>query len=148
MDKLVAIFKKYKSIILYIFFGGVTTLVNIGTFFILNKLLLSTTSINEDISVNIANIIALLTSILIAYLTNRKWVFDSKANGGKEIFREIVTFFSCRGLTMLLDMGIMNLFVVVLGYNELLIKILANIIVIILNYVLSKLIIFRNKKNI
>ena len=82
-------------------------------------------------------------AVLFAYLTNRSMVFHSTAAGAQEIMKEIGSFFACRLGTGVVDWAIMFVFVTVLHFNDMIIKILANIIVIILNYVLSKFVIFK-----
>lgn len=82
-------------------------------------------------------------SVLFAYVTNRRWVFESRVIGGAAIAREMGTFFGARILTGLLDTGIVVLLVDRFGMPKLLIKIASNVLVIVLNYVFSKLVIFR-----
>ncbi len=130
------LFRKYKEGILYLFFGGCTTLVNIAAYWLCDKIGLSTT---------LSTCIAWGLSVLFAYVTNRRFVFESKASGVRAICREMLSFFSCRLATGLLDLGIMVLFVDVLKCPGLLVKILSNVLVIVLNYVFSKLWIFRKK---
>lgn len=92
-----------------------------------------------------STVLAWVFSVLFAYFTNRKWVFHSKATGTQAIVKEIVSFFGCRIATGVVDWACMFLFVEVLSFNDVTIKILANVLVIILNYVASKLIIFKQK---
>lgn len=136
MEKLKELFLKYKSFILYVFFGGCTTLVNIISYAICARCFsMGTVS---------SNIIAWILAVTFAYITNRTMVFESKANDTTSIIREIISFFSCRLLTGGLDLLIMYVFVDIVGANDLIMKIISNIIVIILNYVASKLLIFKN----
>lgn len=88
-------------------------------------------------------VIAWIASVLFAYVTNRKWVFHSEANGINEISKEICSLFMCRLVTGVVDWACMWIFVEILNFNDVLIKILANILVIVLNYVASKIFIFR-----
>lgn len=125
---------KYKEILLYLIFGGATTLVNIVVYALCTKIL----SINWQIS----NIIAWILAVLFAYITNRKYVFESKTSN---IFGEMLSFFSFRFLSFILDMGFMYLFVDMIQMDDMLAKIIVQVIVIVLNYVFSKLFIF--KKN-
>lgn len=130
---------QYKSIILYLVFGGFTTLVNIGTYaFCARKLNFSTI---------ISNLFAWFFSVFFAYITNRQWVFNSKASTMKEIVSEILSFFYCRLVTGILDLILMYVFVDSIGVNDFIMKIISNIIVIVLNYIASKVIIFRQKKD-
>ena len=137
MKLLKELFIKYKSIIMYLFFGVCTTLVNIISYYIFAHILKS--------GVMFSTIIAWILAVLFAYVTNRKWVFKSYAKSKKEIFNEIVSFFSCRLATGFVDWLCMFIFVERIGLNDVIIKTLANILVIILNYVASKLIIFKKK---
>lgn len=136
MEKIVNIYKKNKEIINYLIFGVLTTLVNIIVF---------------EISANwihihylVSNIIAWFLSVLFAYITNRKYVFESN---DQEIGKEMAKFFSSRLATLGLDMVIMWLLVDILTANNLLAKIIANVLVVIGNYVLSKLIVFNDKED-
>ena len=133
---MINLFNKYREVIAYLFFGGCTTLINIISFWICVRLF--------SISATISTIIAWFLSVLAAYLTNRTWVFNSKASGIKEITSEITKFFSCRILTGLLDLVIIYVFVERLGFYDMLIKIISNVIVVIANFVASKLIIFKS----
>ena len=134
------ILNKYNKIILYLFFGVCTTIVNIISYYVMAHLLHK--------SVMFSTVVAWILAVLFAYITNRKWVFDSKANSSKEIFNEIISFFACRLATGVVDWLMMFILVEKIGLNDIVIKIIANIIVIILNYVASKLIIFTDKKRL
>ena len=92
-----------------------------------------------------STVIAWVLAVLFAYVTNRKWVFHSKAVTRQEIVREGISFYLCRLGTGVLDWLGMYVMVDVLHWNDLIVKIAVNIIVIILNYVASKLIVFRKK---
>jgi putative flippase GtrA len=93
-----------------------------------------------------ATIMAQFPSIVFAYLTNRKWVFHSQASTFKEYASEIASFFAARIGTALLDMAIMFIFAEQMGLNDMVIKIVSNVVVIVLNYVASKFWIFKSKK--
>lgn len=129
------IYKKYKEQILYLFFGGCTTLINIAAYFCLTRY----AKMNEYA----ANIIAIVLAVIAAYISNKLWVFKSKSFSPKIFIPEMLKFFGCRAFSMLLDMGILWLGMGVLGVCDILIKIFANIIVIIVNYIASKFIIFK-----
>ncbi len=131
------LFFKYREVVLYLFFGGCTTLVNIGAYFVLDVM---------GISTAFSTVMAWLLSVLFAFITNKIFVFSSRSSGHRGIFKEGFSFFSCRFLTGVLDLVIMLLFVDKLGLNGLLIKVLSNILVIALNYVFSKLFIFKGSK--
>lgn len=132
-----ALYEKYKDLIPYGIFGVLTTLANIYVYkFCAHTLKLGTTA---------SNALAWFVAVLFAYLTNRKWVFHSEAKGAKEIWREVLTFYAGRIATGLLDMANMWVFVDALHLNDMVIKWLSNIVVILLNYVLSKKVIFKHK---
>ena len=137
MDKILELCKKYKSVILYLVFGVLTTIVNIVAYFLLDFNRLFNTVINTSI--------AWVVAVIFAYVTNKKWVFESKVEGFKDNFKEMMSFFGCRIATGLMDVGIMFVFVDILRYDDMIIKIASNVLVVILNYVGSKLLVFRNK---
>ncbi len=123
-------FNRSYEVLSYLFFGGCTTLVNIVTFWLLRLL---------KLGVYTSNTIAWVLSVLFAFITNRLFVFQSKG----KILKEIVSFFGFRLLSLLFDMGIMYLFIDVFKWNDIVSKIIANIFVIIINYVFSKVFIFK-----
>ena len=135
---LMQLIKKYKDILLYGIFGVLTTVVNIVTYWVAAHPL--------GLSVMVSTVIAWIAAVLFAYVTNRKWVFHSQAEGTKEIVQEIVSFFACRLATGVVDWACMFIFVDLLHFNDVIIKAAANVLVIILNYVASKLVIFKHKK--
>lgn len=131
------IFKKLltKEIILYIIFGIFTTIVNIGSFYILTTIF----KLNE----NISNTIAIILAVVFAYITNRKLVFNSNATSLMELFSEACKFFSARLFTMIVEfLGFILLFNI-LHIPNLISKITITILVIILNFFLSKFFAFK-----
>ena len=133
------IYLKYKEIINYLIFGVLTTVVSLLTYYLLVYTILNP---NNPIELQIANIISWITCVTFAYITNRKYVFNSK---DKNIIKEIIKFYSSRLSTLFIDMLIMFIFVTKLNFNDKIIKIIVQIIIIILNYILSKLLVFKNK---
>ncbi len=133
-----ALYQKYREIILYGVFGVLTTVVNWGGYWFLADI--------AHVPYLASTVIAQVLAILFAYLTNRKWVFESKAKGTKEVLGEMLRFFSARGVSLLLDLGCMYAGVDLLHINDKLMKLLANVVVVIANYALSKLFVFRKKK--
>ena len=136
---MIDLIKKNKDILAYLFFGVCTTLINIVSYYLMAHIL--------NLGVIVSSVIAWVLAVLFAYLTNRKMVFHSEAKTLKEICKEILLFFSCRVSTGILDILMMWLFVDIIGFNDVIIKMVSNVIVIILNYVFSKLIIFNGEKN-
>ena len=128
--------EKYKDVILYLVFGVFTTVVNIVTYWVCVHLL--------GTNVMVGTILAWALAVFFAYVTNRTMVFHSSATGKGEILKEIGYFFACRLGTGVVDWVIMFVFVTVLYFNDMIVKIAANFIVIVLNYVLSKFVIFKH----
>lgn len=126
---------KYWDIFPYIFFGICTMMINTISYYISTHLL--------KCSIMTSTILAWLLAVLFAYLTNRQWVFKSNTHGTNAILKEMLSFFACRLATGFADWGCMFIFVIILEMNDVVIKAMANILVIILNYIASKLIIFR-----
>ena len=139
ISKLQNILRRHKDIVLYGFFGVMTTLVNILSYWIMVRVF--------RCSVMCGSVIAWITAVLFAYITNRKWVFHSEATGYDKVLREIASFFLCRLATGVLDWGCMYVFVEMFHLNDMLIKTISNIIVILVNYLASKLIIFKAVEN-
>lgn len=135
MDSIKKLLLQHKAVIFYLFFGGCTTIVNIASYAVCARIL--------NLGTMVATVIAWFLAILFAYITNRKWVFGSSATSSRAILLEAFTFFSCRLTTGLADVGMMWFFVVFLGCNDIVIKIVANIAVIVMNYIASRWIIFR-----
>ena len=137
MEKIKELYTKYKEIINYLIFGVLTTVVNIVTYAIFARLF----HVDEVVS----NIIAQIISILFAYVTNKIYVFESKSTKLKDVLREMVSFFGCRIFTAVLDTLLFSFMIKILFMNDLIAKCITQVVVIVLNYVFSKLIIFRKK---
>lgn len=139
MQKVKEIIKKIltKEVILYIFFGVVTTLVNLITFYILTKVF----SWNE----NISNIIAIVFAVIVAYITNKDMVFHSKANKFKEKFQEFVKFIVGRMFTMVIE-WVGGALMFLTPIPQMISKLIVTIIIIILNFFISKFLVFKKNK--
>lgn len=124
-----------REILLYLIFGVLTTAVNILSFAFLTRCL--------SLGTILSNVIAWFLSVLFAYATNRKWVFQSDAKGFSAVFKETVGFFSGRITTGIFDTCVMYVFVDLLNFNDMLMKVISNLIVIVLNYIISKFLIFK-----
>ena len=138
IDNHISWYNKYREGLLYLFFGALTTLVNIVSFFLLRQF---------NIEIYVSNVLAWLISFLFAFITNKVFVFESKNKSAKENTRELVSFFVFRVVSLCFDMGCMYLLLQVLNINEMISKIVANILVIILNYIFSKLFIFKKESD-
>ena len=130
--------KKYKDVIPYLFVGVCTTLVNVVSYWICAHVF--------SLATMPSTVIAWIAAVLFAYITNRKWVFHSDAHTGKEILIEMISFFGCRLATGFVDWGCMFVFVERLELNDVIIKIGANVLVIVLNYIASKMVIFKTQR--
>lgn len=136
MKTLMKLYHQYEAVISYLFFGGLTTLINIVVFGLLNRVM----------DYTIANVFAWLVSVIFAFVTNKLWVFKSKSMELGTFAWELLSFFGFRALSLLVDQGIMILGVSVLHGNALLVKIIDQFVVVAINYVFSKWIIFRTTK--
>ena len=127
------IYQKHKEPLLYIFFGGVTTLVSLGSF----ALFVRVFAWNELV----ANVLSWVLSVFTAFITNRIWVFSGSREGS--FGKQLLSFYLGRTATLALEEGLLLLFVTWLQQDALLIKLLAQILILILNYIISKLFIFK-----
>lgn len=137
-------YRKHQEGMRYLVFGALSTIVNILSYTIFSALILKGIE-SESLRVNISEIIAFIVSVIFAYITNKLYVFNSKTNGFKDLMREITSFFSCRIFTEIISILMMNA-AVWLNINDILMKIVSNIVVIILNFVFSKILIFKDNK--
>lgn len=139
MEKIKELYTKYKEVINYLVFGVLSTIVNFFTYFISARLI----GIDEVISSGISWFCA----VLFAYITNKVFVFESKTHGIKEFVKEIVSFFLARIISgALCDVGTFAIMVKVLHINDIISKVVTQVMVVIVNYIFSKLIIFKKKK--
>lgn len=133
-----------KETILYLIFGVLTTLVNLGVKY---ALLFTVLNADNPFELQVSIIISWIVACLFAYITNRIWVFESKS---KNIIMEMLKFFGARLVTLGMEMLIMYIFVTALGLNSdmwvIIWTIVTQILIIIGNYVLSKIFVFKNKK--
>lgn len=137
IDKINELIIKYREIIVYIIVGGLTTLVNWGAFYLLSLVLDS--AVPWKLALN--NTISWVAAVLFAYPLNRKWVFQSK---NPEVFKEFCGFTASRISTWIIEIVIMYVCVDLLKWNQYLSKyLIASVVVIILNYVFSKMLVFR-----
>ena len=128
---------RYKEIIMYGIFGAGATLINIVAFYLLHTV--------AGMALVPANIIAWVLAFIFAFVTNKLWVFESKSWAGEIVLKEFLGFFAARLFTLVLDTALMWLLVEKLHWNDLLSKVIVNVIVIVVNYVASKLWIFKDK---
>lgn len=129
-----------KETISYLIFGVLTTIISILTFEILTKTFLSP---ENPIKLQVANILEWIVGVTFAYITNRKFVFKSTE---QNIFKEIIKFSGARLLTLFLDMFIKFIGITILNGNSTIVNLISQILIIIGNYILSKLFVFKKQK--
>ncbi len=140
MKKIKELYLKYKEIINYLIFGVLTTVVSLGTYY---ALVLTILDANNPVELQIANIISWIVCVTFAYITNKKYVFTPT---NKSIIKEMIEFYTARLASLFIDMGLMFLLVSTLHFNDKIVKIIIQVIIIIVNYILSKLIVFKKDK--
>jgi len=137
MQKIIDLFNKYKEIVMYLIFGVLTTVVSLVSYYLLTITILNPES---ALQLQIANILSWILSVAFAYVTNRKYVFESKSDN---YVQEITSFVGGRVATLLMDMLIMFIFVTVLRFNDKLFKLVSQVVVIVANYIISKIFVFK-----
>ena len=137
MISIKSLYLKYKEIVNYLIVGVLTTVVSLGVYYICTVTFLDP---KNAFQLQVANIISWIVSVIFAYFTNRKYVFESK---NPNIVKEATSFFLSRVSTLLMDMGIMFVCVTLIGMNDKISKIISQVVVIISNYIFSKLFVFK-----
>ncbi len=155
MKKIKELLVKYKELIVYVVFGAATTLVNLVVFKVSGLIL-------GDKLYLVSNVIAWFASVVFAYITNKLWVFESKSWESKVVIKEVLAFFAARVFSFLIEEAGLFVLVDLLRFDEygipldfiginytidghMIAKILLAVIVVILNYIFSKLFIFKKK---
>lgn len=137
MNKIKELFIKYKELINYGIFGVLTTVINYVSYIIFTRVF--------NLEIFTSNLLAWILSVMFAFITNKIIVFESKEFTLKTLVKEGIAFTVARILSLLLDMLILYIMVDIMGISDLIVKIISNIIVIIVNYILSKFLIFKKK---
>lgn len=130
--------RRHREIVSYVFWGAMTTIVNYASYTLLTEVL--------HIHYLAGTVIAWTASVLFAYVVNKLYVFQSKSWAWRVALRELWQMVAARLFSLGLEMAIMWFFVDTLSCNHLVVKLAANVVVVVVNYVLSKFIIF--KKNV
>lgn len=157
MEKIIAFIKKYQEIISYLFWGGMTTIVSWGSYSLFAILFKDQISmirlfgLEMSVVVLVSNILSWVCAFLFAFVANKLWVFESKSWKAEVCLPEFGKFFSARALTGVLEIVLVPL-LVSLGLDQtifdiegMVAKVVVSVAVVILNYVFSKLFIFKNK---
>lgn len=131
-------YQRFREQLLYLFFGGLTTFLSIFLFWLLT----------ERLSMNalVANVIVWVICVLFAYVTNRTWVFKEKAHDTSGIAWECISFFAGRLGTLALEELVLWIGIDCLGIHGMVVKVVAQVLVIVGNYVISKWFVFRDKR--
>ena len=136
--KLMEMYRKYKEIILYVFFGGLATVVSIGSF--------AWCDVVMHMDPLVANLISWILAVTFAYITNSLWVFDARPHGIKELLCQAAGFFGGRVLTLVIEEAILLIFINGLGLPRVGVKVCAQVVVLVSNYIISKWIVFKEKE--
>jgi len=137
MKKILDLYKKYAEIINYLIVGVLTTLVSIVIYWFLTKVC--------HVNYMVSNVISWIGSVSFAYVTNKVFVFKSKCNSEKDVLIEIYQFFKYRIFSFVIDILLMYLFVEIFNIDDMIAKVIVQVIVIVLNYIFSKLFVFKKK---
>lgn len=138
-NNLRTLYRRYREQINYLIVGGLTTVVSLVTYWFCVSIFLNA---EDPLQLQVANVISWICAVTFAYFTNRRFVFFSQEQNR---IREAGKFFLSRLTTLAMEMAIMALGVSVLRINDKVVKLVAQIIIIIANYVLSKLLVFRRE---
>lgn len=138
LNKLIALAKKYRSVISYLVFGVLTTAVNYAVYLPLYNYF--------GFSATVSNVIAWVVAVIVAFLTNKQFVFESKDWSAKTTGKELAEFVACRVGSGLLETLIIYITVDALDLNGNVMKILTSVLVLVINYVGSKLLVFRKRE--
>lgn len=126
---------RYKEPILYVVFGGLTTVVSVGSFWLLQSVLHQ--------NPHVANTVSWILAVLFAFLTNRRFVFEADTASSRTFWRQLAEFYGGRLATFAIEEVILLIFITWLRLDALVVKLAAQVVVLILNYLISKIWIFR-----
>ena len=143
MNNIINLYKKYQEIINYLIVGVLTTVVSIVTYFLFSLVL----DIENNILFILANILSWICAVIFAYITNKKFVFNTTTSNKKEEIKVFSMFVSSRITNLLIELAFMFVTVKIILINDKIAKVIAQFIVIVLNYILSKLFVFKKKNN-
>lgn len=135
MKKLIELYRKYEEIIMYLIVGVCTTIVSLGFYYIFAEGL--------QMYYQAANVLSWIAAVIFAYFTNKKFVFRSPYNGLSQTMKEAAGFVSSRLVSLAAEVICMFIGVQLLGIDDGIMKLADQVIVTVLNYVLSKFLVFR-----
>ena len=131
-------YRKYKEPLLYLFFGGLTFCLSIALYWLFAHLL--------GLNPLVANAISWVLCVAFAYVTNRTWVFTQKAHDGRGIAREAISFAAGRLATLAMEEAVLWFGISILGCNDIAVKVVAQVLVIVGNYFISKWLVFKERR--
>ncbi|WP_227839519.1 GtrA family protein [Clostridioides sp. ZZV15-6597] len=137
MEEIFLILKRHIGTILYLFFGALTVLINIITYLFFTRIINFTFLVSNSLAWSIA--------VLFSYITNKFFVFKSEKTEIFFLLKEFISFLSCRLFSGFIEILLMYLMIDLLSLNDILVKVITNTIVIILNFVFSKIVVFNHK---
>lgn len=140
MKKIKKLYSKHEEILNYLIVGFLTTFVSLGTYLIFVNALFPDKS---DLSIQISNVLSWICAVTFAYFTNRIFVFKSKSQN-KEKIKEAIKFYSSRVASLIMDMALMYILYSMLHIDDTISKLIVQVFVTIANYVLAKLLVFKN----
>lgn len=130
-------YRRHKEVLLYLLFGGLSMIVSIVTYWLCSEWL--------GMHILLANITSWVAAVTFAYVTNRIWVFAQKTRGMRELLSQILRFFSGRVATLVVEEIILWVCIERLHLSNMAVKVAAQVVVILLNYVISKFLVFTKK---
>lgn len=130
----------YKEMLLYVLFGGITTIISVFTFTIVYEFF----SINE----HVANVISWLLAVLFAFVTNRTWVFKDTLDNNSSVLVQAISFYAGRFATLVVEELIIFVFISKLNFNAVSVKVATQVIILVLNYLVSKFFVFRQRSSV
>ncbi len=144
LKRLADLYRNHIEGMRYLICGGLSTIVNILAY-VLGSYVLFIGVTDTTLRVNLSEIFAFIMALIFAYWVNKTIVFNSKCENVISLLKEITSFIACRIFTEIISIGMMN-YAVYANINDIVMKVIANIVVIVLNFILSKVLIFKKTK--
>lgn len=138
LQRLQPFFTAHREKLLYLFFGGISFLLSVGSYAVFLNLF--------SLHALAANFLSWIVTVAFVYATNRRWVFQAEPKRGAELRRQILAFYAGRTATLLVEEGVITVFTICLGVPGIPVKVFAQVIVILLNYIISKKLIFKGQR--
>lgn len=143
----IPIYEKYRELIMYVFVGGLTTVISFASHFLTYYLTYDLLELGKGLSVGMSVTVSWLCAVTFAFFTNKSWVFRSQTATKSSFWREFLLFYAARLASLAIEQIFMEITVTRLEFNQFWMKIAVQIIILVINYLFSKLVIFKNKKS-